>query len=336
MVHLILHFCFLTGVAAVRVVQIPPSLVLQEGQTASMSCSVEGRQNVNILHYYWKKTGAQNSTKLQDSSIVTITSNLQSSSLLIPSVTARDSGLYVCDTMIDNTSLLYTYTGNGSHLLVTVTPVISLWIEEAKELLICEAQRFYPQNLTISWSFSLMETQTWDNFTENEDSTYTKRSTVKITEGLWGQSVICSLGHRSLTAKLSKSLSLYEFSHYYYNVLLIVPLFIVAFIFWKRRFSKKGSMSGTAEPSTITKERGSPSMQDQDSDVNLHYAAIFPANKGAVRKTPQQRMMVREEESTEYAAVKTAKPVVHHTPTADQNNVEEPYVFYASLRMSPP
>ncbi|CAH2218669.1 tapasin-related -like [Pelobates cultripes] len=195
-----------------------------------MSCSLGRRQNVEILHYWWK-TGAQDSNVLQNSSRITITSNLQSSSLLISSVTARDSGLYVCEIVVDKTSLLYTYTGNGSHLLVTVTPVISLWIEEEKALLICEAQRFYPQNLTILWSFSLMETQSWDNVTENEDRTYTKRSTVKITSRMWGQSVTCCLEHRSLTAPLSKSLNLYgsvtSLYHQLFPVRVLMTLILI-------------------------------------------------------------------------------------------------------------
>ncbi|XP_053313884.1 uncharacterized protein LOC128475414 [Spea bombifrons] len=208
MVLSLLYFTLFTGAAALSVLQDPPSLVLREGQTALMFCTLGGPQrNWDSVYFYWKV----NSTGIHNSSRVTITSGPRSlsSSLRISPVTARDSGLYECEIWTLQNHFQESRTGNGTRLLVGVTPVIpviTLTMDKEKQLLICEAQRFYPPELNIFWSFSNLENQTQDTLVENADGTYTKRSTVGIADIMREREVTCSLQHISLTAPLNDTL----------------------------------------------------------------------------------------------------------------------------------
>uniref|UniRef100_A0A8C5P6H9 Ig-like domain-containing protein n=1 Tax=Leptobrachium leishanense TaxID=445787 RepID=A0A8C5P6H9_9ANUR len=332
-------YLLVTGAAAVSVLQLPPSLILQEGQTANMSCSIEETQGVRILHYYWFMNGIQVISADQDRSRASITSGLQSSSLLISSLTLGDTGLYVCQIQAINKSIPRTYTGNGTRLLVTVSPGIILRMEEEENLLLCEAQRFHPQELKISWRFPLMEAETQDTLTENEDGTYTQRSTMNITEEMRGLRVTCVLEHISLTAPLHETITVtgsssFDYRYLCFLLLLLLPLLCVAFIVRKHQRRRGVDRPETPETSVITKGRGNQSSQDQDGDSALHYATIFPSVSGAGRKA--QKPWVSEEECTEYAAVKVVTRPLPHTSTGTQRDMEESYVCYAALRMSPP
>ncbi|XP_053311015.1 signal-regulatory protein gamma-like [Spea bombifrons] len=196
---------YVSGAAALRVLQDPPSLDLREGQTALMFCTLGGPQrDWDSVYFYWKV----NSTGIHPSSRVTITSGPRSlsSSLRISPVTARDSGLYECEIRALQNHIQESRTGNGTRLLVAAFPVITLMMDKEKQLLICEAQRFYPPELNISWSFSNMENQTQDTLVENADGTYTKSSTVGIADIMREREVTCSLQHISLTAPLNDTL----------------------------------------------------------------------------------------------------------------------------------
>ncbi|XP_075054369.1 uncharacterized protein LOC142140557 [Mixophyes fleayi] len=188
MAHVIVLLGIITGAVTVTIVQYPPILLLSAGQDARMSCNIKGSENVQIEYYYWHVTRSQQSTLLENNSRVGLTSN----SLVISSVTPRDTGLYVCQLLNYKLDVFY---GPGTNLLITATPVMSLRVDTEKNLLICEAERFYPHELEISWNNSTDGYQVLQTLTENEDGTYTKRSILKVTEELLGQKMTCHLWH---------------------------------------------------------------------------------------------------------------------------------------------
>ncbi|XP_075054368.1 uncharacterized protein LOC142140556 isoform X2 [Mixophyes fleayi] len=117
MVSTLLIWSLITAAATVTVVQDPPSLLLEVGQTAQMSCKTEGAENIKILHYYWSMNTSVSSTSLVNSSRVTITPG----SLVISSVTTNDTGLYICSVRVSNLNF---YIGNETRLLVTEPPTV--------------------------------------------------------------------------------------------------------------------------------------------------------------------------------------------------------------------
>ncbi|XP_073474205.1 uncharacterized protein [Aquarana catesbeiana] len=189
----------LTGGSSVTVVQHPPELYLSEGQTAWISCNISSTKEFQIVHHYWHMNGPKNA--LVNTSRITVTPL----SLTISSVTPRDSGLYVCsflDIMLDS------YQGNGTHLLVTVTPAMTLREDTENHLLICQAERFYPPDLNISWRVQPEGNQTLEDLMENEDGTFTKTSRLTITEEMQGESVSCHLYHTMFNTTLHRHVSL--------------------------------------------------------------------------------------------------------------------------------
>ncbi|KAE8621022.1 hypothetical protein XENTR_v10004657 [Xenopus tropicalis] len=196
----------LSGAVAVGVVQEPPSLSLSVGETALMACTIQGAPSNWIQFIYWKLNGSD--APLQNDSRISITRGPggHTSSLLILSVRPKDSGTYVCEALGLAQGKQVLYSGTGTPLLISnVAPVLHLR-EEPGGQLVCEAQRFYPPELNISWNFSAganpaQETRN-ETLKENPDGTYTKTSIVTITEGLWGTEVICQVHHMTLPRPL--------------------------------------------------------------------------------------------------------------------------------------
>ncbi|KAM4700697.1 tyrosine-protein phosphatase non-receptor type substrate 1-like [Discoglossus pictus] len=313
------------GESALRVLQDPPILVLPEGRTAKLSCTAEDAPTSGTLLFYWSSNGSI----MSNSSRITV-----SSSLLITSVTPVDSGQYVCSVR----SFHRTQTednGNGTELLVTVTPTLSVRmeaVEPGRWLLVCEAKRFYPQELNISWSFSLRGLQIQENLTEDEDGTYSKTSSVEITEELMdlgGSGVTCYLQHITLTEPLSKTWDLPKTSPYTlpYTLLGLVLLVVVGFLFSAYRCSQVRKRLGTSEPGAGEKRLVEPAPQERDGGTELHYATIFPRLSGEeVEMKQPKRKPLRKEENIEYAHVRLKVP-------ATQDNTEEAGVCYATLTM---
>ncbi|XP_053311021.1 tyrosine-protein phosphatase non-receptor type substrate 1-like [Spea bombifrons] len=210
-------------------------------------------------------------------------------------------------------------------------------MDKEKQLLICEAQRFYPPELNISWSFSNMENQTQDTLVENVDGTYTKRSTVGIADIMREREVTCSLQHISLTAPLNDTLYVSDPSpvryHYLFLLLLILTVLFVVFVYRRHRSRRNGSSPATRETRARKRTREQQPAQDGDGDSDVHYASIFHGGGETQRQLPRKR--VTEEESVEYAAVKIAAAITPDA-TAYGQNMEEPFLSYATLRISPP
>ncbi|XP_077340621.1 uncharacterized protein LOC143984204 [Lithobates pipiens] len=75
-------------------------------------------------------------------------------------------------------------------------------------LLICQAERFYPPDLNISWSVQPKANQTLEDLMENEDGTFTKTSRLTITEEMQGGGVSCHLYHTMINTTLHQHVSL--------------------------------------------------------------------------------------------------------------------------------
>ncbi|OCT93550.1 hypothetical protein XELAEV_18011228mg [Xenopus laevis] len=173
-----------TRAVAVGVIQEPPSLSLLVGEKSLMSCTVQGApSDWTLFNIYWKLKGTNPNGSALNNTDVTLQNNSRifisglkghSSSLIISSVRPKDSGTYV------------------------LTPVLHLRAETEGQLLVCEAQRFYPPELNISWSFSAEENPAQETLNENPDGTYTKTSTINVTEELWDTHVICQVQHVTL------------------------------------------------------------------------------------------------------------------------------------------
>ncbi|XP_053311018.1 patr class I histocompatibility antigen, C alpha chain-like [Spea bombifrons] len=182
------------GVAAVKVSQSPPFLYLQKDEKASMTCTMEGGDTSWIWIYRWTLNG---SSVINTRTRVMIPFAFEPSSLHIWAVTPSDSGLYVCSVRVFYPQSRL-YSGNGTWLQVTAAPTMALRMEilEKHHLLICEAESFYPQGLNISWSLSGTGIQIREKLTENEDGTYTKRSSLEVAEEVW------SRAHRGVTCRI--------------------------------------------------------------------------------------------------------------------------------------
>ncbi|XP_053311022.1 uncharacterized protein LOC128473023 [Spea bombifrons] len=210
---------------------------------------------------------------------------------------------------------------------MTITPMM----DKEKQLLICEAQRFNPLELNISWSFSNLENQTQDTLVENADGTYTKRSTVGIADIMREREVTCSLQHISLTAPLNDTLYVSDPSpvryHYLFLLLLILLVLFVVFVYRRHQSRSNGS-----RPAICVRKRRRENQSTQDG-VGVHYSSIFHGGGETQRQLPRKR--VTEEDSAEYAAVKIAAAITPDATTYGQN-MEEPFLSYATLRISPP
>ncbi|XP_077340623.1 butyrophilin subfamily 1 member A1-like [Lithobates pipiens] len=187
---IILLLGIIQGLGSVKVVQHPPVLLLSMGESAQMFCNISGDEKLEILHSYWKRRRSQEVT-LEKTPRITITPH----SLVIFPVTPRDNGLYICSY---RDSSLDSYKGNGTHLMITATPVVTLTEDTENHLLICQAERFYSPDLNISWSVPLGEERTHENLTENEDGTFTKVSILNLTKETEGENVACHLVHSTL------------------------------------------------------------------------------------------------------------------------------------------
>ncbi|XP_041437089.1 signal-regulatory protein gamma-like [Xenopus laevis] len=178
-----------------------------------MSCTVQGApSDWTLFNIYWKLKGTNPNGSALNNTDVTLQNNSRifisglkghSSSLIISSVRPKDSGTYVCEALILNKSKQMNYTGTGTLLIINnVTPVLHLRAETEGQLLVCEAQRFYPPELNISWSFSAEENPAQETLNENPDGTYNKTSTINVTEELWDTHVICQVQHVTLPMPL--------------------------------------------------------------------------------------------------------------------------------------
>ncbi|XP_073474206.1 tyrosine-protein phosphatase non-receptor type substrate 1-like [Aquarana catesbeiana] len=183
---------FSAGVGTLTVIQDPPFINLSAGDTARMSCDVRNVTAGEIEHQYWHRYINGLRSPLENPSRVTITQN----SLIISSVTPKDTGLYICSV---RDKYLHPYSGNETYMSVTASPVVTLVEDTQHDLLICRAERFYPQDLDIYWSISLSTDQVKEELTENQDGTFTKMSKLTLTKTMQGQMVACNVNHTTLS-----------------------------------------------------------------------------------------------------------------------------------------
>ncbi|KAM4700706.1 tyrosine-protein phosphatase non-receptor type substrate 1-like [Discoglossus pictus] len=234
----------IAGKNVVKVLQSPPSINLKMDQTASLSCTMDGAHRSWSWDYEWSLNDSRTVSSLRKHPKVLISrGNDHVSSLLVLSmVTPRDSGLYVCSVRVTDPKA-EVFSGNGTWILVTVSPTLNVRMEmmEESQFLVCEAKKFYPQELNVSWNFSLMDLQIQENLTENEDGTYTKTSSVEITEELRNKAhdgVTCYLQHITLTEPISgvlypptRNMSGVRISLYLYLFPVRILLFIIPIVY---------------------------------------------------------------------------------------------------------
>lgn len=103
---------FSAGVGTLTVIQDPPFINLSAGDTARMSCDVRNVTAGEIEHQYWHRYINGLRSPLENPSRVTITQN----SLIISSVTPKDTGLYICSV---RDKYLHPYSGNETYMSVT-------------------------------------------------------------------------------------------------------------------------------------------------------------------------------------------------------------------------
>ncbi|OCT93548.1 hypothetical protein XELAEV_18011226mg [Xenopus laevis] len=205
--------------------------------------------------------------------------------------------------------------------------------ETEGQLLVCEAQRFYPPELNISWSFSAEENPAQETLNENPDGTYNKTSTINVTEELWDTHVICQVQHVTLPMPLPLRLYL-TWTKWYQNLYVLLSLLLLPLVFllcWKgpcRKCWKAAPQSITPGPGTA---RGPNTQQDGAERSSLHYASVVPSPKGTNTRLPP-----RSTEEILYAPLKGTRNPMPKTAPYSPDLPEEPDLFYASLRMSPP
>ncbi|XP_026073719.1 immunoglobulin kappa light chain-like [Carassius auratus] len=180
-----------------------------------------------VISWYQQKAGGPPKFILADSyrasglsSRFTYTDNGVNEYLNIARVEAEDEAVYYCGCIICQSHSSF---GGGTELriarpssppsLLLLAPAAPL-LSEGDVSVLCVAQGFYPDGVTVSWSEDSSgvtgdEVQTAP-YQRQADGTFSQTSVLKLSKQRWssGRTYTCSLSHPALSTPLSQSTSL--------------------------------------------------------------------------------------------------------------------------------
>ncbi|XP_059413167.1 immunoglobulin kappa light chain-like [Carassius carassius] len=201
------------------------------GQDVKIHCKKDN--GGYTISWYQQKAGAPPKFLLADSyrasglsSRFTYTDNGVDEYLNIARVEAEDEAVYYCGCIIcqnHHSAACHGSIGGGTELriarpssppsLLLLAPAAPL-LSEGDVSVVCVAQGFYPDGVTVSWSEDSSgvtgdEVQTAP-YQRQADGTFSQTSVLKLSKQRWssGRTYTCSLSHPALSTPLSQSTSL--------------------------------------------------------------------------------------------------------------------------------
>uniref|UniRef100_A0A8C9UZ94 Ig-like domain-containing protein n=1 Tax=Scleropages formosus TaxID=113540 RepID=A0A8C9UZ94_SCLFO len=198
------------------------SMSVSLGENVKMSCTVSSGSWT--ISWYQQKPGGAPQFLLADStrasglpSRFTYSKSGNNKYLHINGVTAEDTAVYYCG------CAGYTTFGGGTKLTIlnrspsppklTLLPPSQTELSEGKATLVCLAQGFSPDSITVSWteggrprSGSEVQTSAPE---QHPDGTFSSSSLLTVTAAQWrsGVAYSCQLSHLALSAPLTQSVS---------------------------------------------------------------------------------------------------------------------------------
>nr|AIW06042.1 T cell receptor beta [Andrias davidianus] len=199
---------------AIRVTQMNNTLAVSSGGSAEIHCSHDDSSNLYILWYRQHKGAAITLMALSvwgsepsyednfKSGYVVARPEILQSSFTIPSVKENDSATYFCAAGDRDGAGSVLYFGSGTKVSVIedgiteTTPNVVLFDpspqeinEKGKATLVCLANRFYPDHVTLSWSVNGVErtagVKTDDSPTSGDASLYFLSSRLRLSKKEW-------------------------------------------------------------------------------------------------------------------------------------------------------
>ncbi|XP_029433897.1 tyrosine-protein phosphatase non-receptor type substrate 1-like [Rhinatrema bivittatum] len=309
-----------TAVLGIEIDQIPSSLVLMKGQRAVMNCILKGQGDSHTWSFYWKHSSSISplqKSELQNTSRISIhqSLNLLSSMLTISAVTPQDTGSYHCSVRVVLPTPQKECTGSGTFLTVQAAPKIRLWVDSgngtsASLLLVCQALRFYPEDLNISWlpSFDLVAPPSEERSENPEDGTFSRTSFLRISGKVWEElkaGVTCQVNHNSIQDPLTDTIYPPGTSEGSYIYALCVPVVLLPFLILMRRRCG-GACQARRANSSRTAQRDNRRRPQQVAsavpDPDIHYACVKPQQ--GWKKKLQDQQWKEQQEDTVYCALK--------------------------------
>ncbi|XP_069768453.1 uncharacterized protein [Narcine bancroftii] len=317
-----LAFCLGLAVAP-KVIQSPSTMTLLRGQTARINCSLWGREEWgDSARYYWSRhdspIGCNRSQDfLKNGPRLTTRSD---GSLVLLDVAVSDADTYYCCVVAD-TRPWTRLSGNGTQLNVQAKPELLLSVDprvkaDGIRTLSCEATRFFPRDLNISWTITggVPSESEAGQPSVNGDGTYHLTSRLRIIETRQepGPVVTCHVRHVTGNSSASKSFRLIRgFSKYYFVLLGLT--FIVPLCLWiiSNRYSKlKNGEESPGHVKNIGNQTTRKWVKDSVNkdkaslrDETLQYASVKFNNPP--KGTQKQNLRTPEETfAKEYAVLK--------------------------------
>ncbi|KAL2084063.1 hypothetical protein ACEWY4_019581 [Coilia grayii] len=155
--QILIPVLWITGSATVKIVQRPHRITAVQGERVTLHCSLE-LENLAIGYLVpWTREldGNRSEIPLPDPAH-RFHRHLDSTSLVISAVEAKDSGRYFCQLWTVASGL---QEGNGTQLTVLVppsVPVLFLKVPSSQGplqwSLLCETRGFYPPSVNLSWT----------------------------------------------------------------------------------------------------------------------------------------------------------------------------------------
>ncbi|XP_026073731.1 immunoglobulin lambda-1 light chain-like [Carassius auratus] len=214
----------LTGLMAYNLSQ-EKSKSVKLGDKVSILCTAE--DDDYFISWYQQKTGAapqfllRNDIRASDlPARFTYTDSGNQDYLTIDGVRAEDEAVYYC-ACIDSTGgtvlhvvpVVISARPSSPPSLLLLAPAAPL-LSEGDVSVLCVAQGFYPDGVTVSWSEDSSgvtgdEVQTAP-YQRQADGTFSQTSVLKLSKQRWssGRTYTCSLSHPALSTPLSQSTSL--------------------------------------------------------------------------------------------------------------------------------
>ncbi|KAK1150534.1 Ig heavy chain Mem5-like isoform X1 [Acipenser oxyrinchus oxyrinchus] len=253
----------------VSILQSPPLLSVQNGQTAFLNCSISNHRQLNLefVLFYWyllpshpeKKANSTKELAIENSTHISIFEGVDffTSSLTLRNVTPYDGGVYQCSVYIVIPSAK-DYRGNGTLLSVKAAPVVSLIagsVDDRSGLvtLTCSVMGFYPQDVTVSWEntpIGIPPSIQQHPLTLNQDGTYSTSSSVTLWSPETGMT--CAVNQPSLAEPIRKSIGkggVPQHKSYYYYFLILGLTVLVPLLIWilKKTMRYSDSRNFTAD-----------------------------------------------------------------------------------------
>ncbi|XP_064195858.1 immunoglobulin lambda-1 light chain-like [Anguilla rostrata] len=212
-----------SGLEAVLILTQEKSLSVSPGSNVKISC-ISSKSNWH-MSWYQKKPGSSprflifgstRATGLESRFTYSKTDNIY---LHIDKVTAEDEAVYYCacaDCGADNTfggGTMLNIARASSPPALTLLPPSQTELSKGGATLVCLAQGFHPDSLTVTWTEDGGAVAGGDVRTgeaqRRSDGTYSASSLLTLTADRWrsGRSYACQLTHPALTAPLSQALT---------------------------------------------------------------------------------------------------------------------------------